>query len=129
MAQNYNITITASFPNDANPADSSLTLDDNGNTYADPGDQITWKIGTGSGVGRISAITDDAGSTDVFGPPSSNEPAPQGGGSGNWRGTINSGIARGSIENYTITWYTDESPERGPYSFDPKISINPTQTV
>jgi len=129
MPQNYVITITASTPNVSDPTNSSLTLDDNGNTNADPGDQITWKIGTGSGIGRISAITADSGSTDVFGPPDTNEPAPQGGGSGNWRGTINSSIAPNSVENYTITWYTNDSPEQGPYSCDPKITINPRQTV
>ena len=124
MAQNYNITITASTPNVDDPANSSLTLDDNGNTNADPGDTVTWKIGTGCGVGRISAISQDPGATDVFSP----DPSPQGN-SGNWRGTINPAIAPESFEDYTITWYTDDNPEKGPYSFDPRITINPRQTV
>lgn len=124
MPQNYNITITACSPNIAHPTESGLTLSDNGQTNADPGDQITWKIGKDSGVGRISAISKDTNSVDVFGPPESNEPASQGR-SGDWRGTINSNIARGSIEDYTIVWYTDANPEAGPYSTDPKIKINP----
>jgi len=126
MSQNYVITITACSPNIADPTDSGLTLSDNGQTDADPGDQITWKIGSKSGVGRISAITKDKDSIDVFGPPESNEPKKQStNNSANWKGTINSNIARGSIEDYTIVWYTDASPEAGPYSTDPKIKINP----
>jgi hypothetical protein len=127
MPQNYNITITGSTPNVTTPTDSTLTLSDNGQTSADPSDTITWKIGKNSGVGQIFAITNDVNnSTDVFGPPASNEPAPLGqGNSGSWRGTINSSIAPGSIENYTIVWYTDADPKAGPYYYDPRITINP----
>jgi hypothetical protein len=125
MSQNYNITITGSTPNITIPSDSTLTLSDNGQTIADPGDTITWKIGQNSGVGRIFSITNDENSTDVFGPPASNEPGPLNQGNGFWRGTINSSITPGSIENYTIGWMTDANPEAGPYFYDPKIKINP----
>jgi len=125
MPQNYNITITASAPNLTNPIESSLTLSDNGQTEADPGDTITWKIGRNSGVGRIDGITNDENSTDVFGPPASNEPGPLNQGNGSWRGTINSNISPGSNENYTISWYSDTNPEGGPYFYDPQITINP----
>jgi len=124
MSQNYNITITASTPNTVDPNDSSLTLDDNGQTTCDPGDTITWKIGQGSGVGRICSISKDTGSSDLFGPPESNEPAPQGN-SGNWRGTINADASPNAEEDYTICWYTDADPEVGPYCYDPQIKINP----
>ncbi len=120
--QNYNITITGSTPNTVDPNQSSLTLSDNGQTDVDPGDSVTWKIGTGSGLGSIYSINDDVASTDVFGPDASDEPAAQGN-SGNWKGTVNPNIARGSMENYTICWLTDSGS--GPYCYDPKIQINP----
>ena len=78
MSQNYNITINGSTPNVAHPNQSTLSLSDNGQTKCDPLDTITWKIGQGSGVGRIYSISKDSGSNDLFGPPDSNEPAPQG---------------------------------------------------
>jgi hypothetical protein len=97
----------------------ALTLSDNGNTNVDPGDTVTWNIGASSGVGSISAISEDAGSTDVFNP----DPAKMPGNNSSWQGTVNPSIAKGSLENYTITWYSTSGG--GPYNYDPAIQVNP----
>ena len=110
---NRPITITGS-----NPATGSLTLSDNGNTNVDPGDTVTWLIGQNSGVATINAVSDYPNSTDVFNP----DPAPVGN-STNWQGTVNPGIAPGSEETYFIQWTASNGG--GPYTYDPKIQVNP----
>jgi len=92
-----------------------LQLSDNGITNVDPGDTVTWSISPNSGVASITGIVDNS-QIDIFNP----DPAVQGNGS--WMGTVNSSIARGSEENYTIN-YTTSSNEAG--TFDPKIKVNP----
>lgn len=109
---NHPITITG-----INPSNNSLILSDNGNTHVDPGDTVTWNIGQHSGVGSITAITDNNGSTDVFNP----DPAPVGG-SSNWRGTINPNIARGITETYTIWWLPSVGTDL--FRYDPVIQVN-----
>lgn len=113
MPQNHNITITH-----GDPVTGILTLSDHGQTNVDPSDTVTWLIGQNSGVGSITAISDDPNSTDVFNP----DPALVGG-STNWKGTINPTIAKGSPENYTICWKTPSGAI--PPCYDPIIQVNP----
>ncbi len=113
MPQNHNITIT-----NGDPVTGILTLTDRGQTDVDPGDTVTWLIGNNSGVGSITAISDDPNSTDVFNP----DPAVVGG-STNWKGTINPNIAKGSYEDYTICWKTPSGAI--PPCYDPRIQVNP----
>ena len=120
MPQNIPITIDGIDPNDS----CKLILSDNGNSVVDPGDTVTWNIKPNVGVASITNIYADTGSTDVFGPPASNDPHSQGN-SGNWRGTINSSIAAGSIENYTICWTSTSGVS---CCFDPKITVRPPTT-
>ena len=108
---NHPITITG-----INTAENKLILSDNGHTYVDPGDTVSWLIGQNSGVSAITAINDDV-AADVFSPDPSKV-----GNSNNWQGTVNSNIARGSVENYTIV-YTKSTGEACAY--DPKIEVNP----
>lgn len=113
MPQNHTITIT-----NGDPVTGILTLSDHGQTDVDPSDTVTWIIGQNSGVGSITAISDDPNSTDVFNP----DPALVGG-STNWKGTINPSIAKGTIEDYTICWKTSSGTT--PPCYDPKIAVNP----
>jgi len=110
---NRPINITGS-----NTSTGVLTLSDNGNTTANPGDTVTWNIGPNSGVGSIDDISDDASSTDVFNP----DPAKMSGNNNSWQGTVNPNIATPVTENYTISWY--DTAGGGPYSYDPTIQVN-----
>lgn len=110
---NRPINITGS-----NTTTGVLTLSDNGNTTANPGDTVTWNIGPGSGVGSISAISDDASSTDVFNPNPGLQPN-----STSWQGTVNPNITTPTTETYSITWY--DTAGGGPYCYDPAIQVNP----
>ena len=105
---NHSITITGI-------SNGQPVLSDNGRTYVDPSDTVTWILGQNSGVTAITSIVDDV-TTNVFDP----NPA-QVGGSTNWKGTINPLIAPGSEETYTIN-YTSGGTE---HSFDPIIQVNP----
>lgn len=111
---NRPINITGS-----NTSTGALTLSDNGNTTANPGDTVQWSIGQNSGVGSIDDVNDDASSIDVFNP----DPAPMPGNTSSWQGTVNSNITVQSTENYTIKWY--DTSGGGPYSYDPAIQVNP----
>lgn len=106
------ITITGS-----DTSNGTLTLSDNGTTSANRGQIVTWIIGPNSGVQSIDAINNDSNSTDVFNP----DPAPVGGNSTNWQGTVNPNLAIPAEEDYTITW-TDPSGVQ--HSYDPKIQVN-----
>ena len=48
-------------------ANGELVLSDNGNTFVNAWDTVTWKIGTDSGVASITGILDDS-TIDVFSP-------------------------------------------------------------
>ncbi|MFC4722190.1 hypothetical protein ACFO5O_07650 [Geojedonia litorea] len=106
------ITITAS-----NSSTGTLTLSDNGSTVANRGQIVTWIIGPNSGVSSITAINHDTNSSDVFDP----DPAPVGGNSRNWQGTINPNLAVPAFEDYYIQW-TDSSGNS--HTYDPRISVN-----
>jgi hypothetical protein len=105
---NHPITITGI-------ADNKLVLSDNGHTFVNPGDTVTWIVGNNSGVSSITAITDNV-TVDVFSPDPSKV-----GNSNNWQGTVNPNIAKGSVETYTIGYTTGNQS----CSFDPKIEVNP----
>ncbi len=109
---NHPIRITAS---DTTTGD--LTMDDNGNTFVDPGDTVTWLIGRNSGVIAFTGFLVKTGSTNVF---DACDPVSVGN-SSNWQGTINPSIAKGTVEDYSILW-TDTSG--GNHTYDPKISVN-----
>lgn len=115
------ITITK-----GDPATGILTLSDLGVTNASQGDQVTWVIGPGSGVGSISGIVEKPGSADVFSP----DPAPVSGTS-NWQGTINPLVPIDTVEKYSINWVTGGTGWLGkdgagqPKTFDPIIAIKP----
>lgn len=111
---NRPINITGS-----NSSTGVLTLSDNGNTTANPGDTVTWNIGPNSGVESIDDINDDASSIDVFNP----DPAKMPGNNTSWQGTVNPNITSASTESYTIKWY--DTSGGGPHSYDPQISVNP----
>ena len=97
--------------------DGSLILSDNGSTFVNPADTVTWQIGPNSGVSTITGIVDSS-VNDVFSP----DPA-QMANSTNWQGTVNPGIARGSEETYTINFTRADGNGMG--SYDPKIQVNP----
>lgn len=106
------------------PATGILTLSDKGTTNVDPGDQVTWVIGAGSGLASIAGIIDKPNSPDVFNPDPKQLPN-----STSWEGTINPNIAPGSVESYTIAWTTVgsgwlNSGAGTPKSYDPKIQVN-----
>ena len=92
-----------------------LVLSDNGNTFVNGVDTVTWKIGTGSGVASITGIVDDS-TIDVFSPDPTQKQN-----SSSWEGTVREGIAAGTVETYHIT-YTTTSGDSGTH--DPKISVN-----
>ncbi len=105
----------------------NLTLSDEGTTNTDPGDQVTWKIGAGSGVAEITAITEKEGSSDVFSP----DPT-QLSNSSDWQGTVNPDLENGAKEYYTISWLTAGSGwlNQGAgvaKNYDPLIRVNPKQ--
>ena len=83
----------------SNTADGTLTLSDAGNTTTSRGSTVTWQIMPNSGVSAITAIYNDAGSTDVFSPDPS-----QVGGSSNWSGRVNPNLTVPATEDYTIDW-------------------------
>ncbi|MBK8086932.1 MAG: hypothetical protein IPK31_02550 [Chitinophagaceae bacterium] len=115
------ITITK-----GDPATGILTLSDQGITNVTQGDQVTWVIGPGSGVGSISGIVEKPNSADVFSP----DPAPVNGTS-NWQGTVNPALPAGTEELYSINWVTGGTGWLGkdgagqPKSYDPIIRIQP----
>jgi len=92
-----------------------LVLSDNGNTNVNPGDTVTWKIGTDSGVASITGIVDDS-TIDVFSPDPTQKQN-----STSWEGTVRSDVTPGTVENYHITYTTTSG---GTGSHDPKISVN-----
>ncbi|NND31247.1 MAG: hypothetical protein HKN76_01560 [Saprospiraceae bacterium] len=126
---NRTIAILRSDPDPIDPSNSRLTLSDNGVTFVDPGDVVTWIIDKDCEKITSIFIHDDA-RFDLFDP----DPAPVSG-STRWTGVINpktaekiqaknSGKPPEPIvegENYTIYW----SEEGRIYSFDPIIQINP----
>jgi len=115
------ITITK-----GDPATGILTLSDQGVTNVTQGDQVTWVIGPGSGVGSISGIVEKPNSADVFNP----DPAPVSGTS-NWQATVNPSVPAGTEELYSINWVTGGTGWLGkdgagqPKSYDPIIKVNP----
>jgi hypothetical protein len=113
---NRPINITGS-----NTSTGDLTLSDNGNTSANPGDTVTWNIGPNCGVSSISGINDDISSTNVFEP----DPARMPGNNTSWQGTVNPDIDEDTTENYTIVWY--DTSGGGPHSYDPLIQVNPNK--
>jgi hypothetical protein len=112
---NRPINITGS-----NTSTGALTLSDNGNTSANPGDTVTWNIGQNSGVSSIDDISDDASSTNVFDP----DPEKMPGNTSSWQGTVNANITTSASESYTIKWY-DASGVL--HSYDPIIQVNPAK--
>lgn len=114
------ITITK-----GDPATGILTLSDQGVTNVTQGDQVTWVIAPGSGVGSISGIVEKPNSADVFNP----DPGPVSGTS-NWQGTVNPAVPVGTEEAYTINWITGGTGWLGKdgagqaKSYDPIIRIN-----
>ncbi len=119
------ITITG-----CDPVKKTLTLSDQGTTNAIPGDQVTWKIGAGSGVAKIVAIKNKKKSIDVFSP----DPHPLNNGTTDWQGTVDSGISvpeEGLEECYSITWNSVSGGgwlQKDPINdilTDPRIKVNP----
>lgn len=119
------ITITGS-----DPVKKTLTLSDEGTTNAIPGDQVTWKIGAGSGVAKIVDIKNKPISVDVFNP----DPHALNNGTGDWQGTVHPGITvpeNGLTEQYSITWnsvsgggWLQKDPIDG-ICTDPQIRVKP----
>lgn len=108
MPQNVPIRITA-------VSGSTLTLSDNGNSYVDPGDTVTWSVQPGVDV-ILTSISVDPGSTDLF----SHDPAKVGS-SNQLRGTISANVQMGAIENYTIHWNSSKDANQElKYIYDKK---------
>ncbi len=109
------------------PATGILTMSDQGVTNVTQGDQVTWVIGPGSGVGSISGIIEKPMSFDLFNPDPAQLPN-----SSSWQGTINPNIGSGEEETYTINWITGGTGWLGKdgagqhKSYDPIIAIKPT---
>ena len=116
--QNLQLWVTSS--------SQSQKASDQGITNVTQGDQVTWVIGPGSGVGSISGIVEKPNSADVFSP----DPAPVNGTS-NWQGTVNPALPAGTEELYSINWVTGGTGWLGkdgagqPKSYDPIIRIQP----
>ena len=120
------ITITGS-----DPVKKTLTLSDKGVTNAIPGDQVTWKIGEGSGVAAIVGIINKKNSPDVFSPDPHQLP-----GSTDWQGTVSTGLTfkpneEEKIEEYSIIWnsvsgggWIQKDPINGVVT-DPQIRVKP----
>jgi hypothetical protein len=110
------------------PATKTLTLSDKGTTNAIPGDQVTWKIASGSGVAAIVAIKNKPISVDVFNP----DPHALNNGTTDWQGTVHPGITvpeGGLTEQYSITWNSTGGGWHGQgiggIVTDPRIKVNP----
>ncbi len=106
------ITITGS-----NTTTGVLTLSDNGVTNASRGELITWVVLPSSGVDSITAIKNYETSINVFNP----DPAPLGGGSKNWQGTVSPTIDVPSTETYYIDW---KDTSGNSHQYDPQIKVN-----
>ncbi|WP_299162421.1 hypothetical protein [uncultured Eudoraea sp.] len=100
-----------------------LTLSPSGAVGANKSQIVTWIINPNSGVSSIKEIKNKTTSVDVFNP----DPAPVGGGSTNWQGTINPNLTIPDppplTEDYNIVWYDEKNPPEE-HTFDPKISVN-----
>jgi len=107
------------------PATGILTMSDQGVTNVLQGDQVTWVIAPGSGVGSISGIVEKPMSFDLFNPDPAQLPN-----SSSWQGTINPNIGNGEEETYSINWITGGTGWLGKdgagqaKSYDPTIRIN-----
>ena len=109
------------------PATGILTMSDQGTTNVIQGDQVTWQIASGSGVGAITGIIEKPMSFDLFNPDPALLP-----GSTSWQGTVNPNIGSGEEETYTINWTTGGTGWLGKdgagqaKSYDPTIKIKPS---
>jgi hypothetical protein len=118
---NWTITITQ-----GDAATGNLTLSPSGTLVVQPGDIVSWVIGTNSGVAAISAIIEKPGPNhDVFSP----DPAPVSG-TTSWQGTINPNFTSETEEAYSIQWTTAGSGwlNQGggqTKTYDPIIKVNP----
>lgn len=99
------------------PFNGDLILSDRGtDTRVEPTGNVTWRIGTKSGVGSITDIQPKNGTGDVF----SIRPHAEG---RIWTGKIKHDAPIDTEWHYTI-WWKDINGD-GPYPYDPKIAIKP----
>jgi hypothetical protein len=98
----------------------------NGNSQAERGWRVHWKVDPNSDVEYIEdiKIKHIGGSSDIF---SSDQPAPQNANRTHWKATVNAGARDYEVYVYKIVWR--KKGEHQSRIFDPIIAIKPTTMI